>query len=165
MESTVRRPTCTVPHWHPVVSLSKALRKAFLYSRDLLHKLPGLAWRAHLSVLQDLSGQPDGRAGEVLCNRTFSTSDLSWHPHVHGIAMAGVFTQDGRFIRGTREDLAQKAQERFEQKQNETRDMPLPVLADRSPELGRIACPRLGLDTEVLGAGYLMLGNAGATKG
>ena len=104
-----------VPHRHLVVSLPKALRKAFLYNRDLLQKLPGLAWRAYLSVLQEVSGQPEARAGGVLCNHTFSTSDLTWHPHVHGIVMAGVFTGDGRFLRCTREDLAEKAQERFEQ--------------------------------------------------
>ena len=51
----------------------------------------------------------------MLCVHTFSASDLSWHPHVHGVVMAGVFAEDGRFIRCTREDLAEHAQERLEQ--------------------------------------------------
>lgn len=80
-----------VPHRHLVFSLPKALRKGFLYNRELLQKLPGIVWKAYLDQLQEATGGQEGKAGGVLSIHTFSSRDLSFNPHIHGIVTAGCF--------------------------------------------------------------------------
>jgi len=85
-----------VPHRQFVWTVPKRLRVFFRYHRDLLGRLPLLAWRSLREVYRALLGD-DAVPGGVLAVQTFGQL-LHYHPHVHGLVTDGAFTPDGRFL-------------------------------------------------------------------
>ena len=63
---------------------------------SLLDELYHAAHSAIAAWLRHRTGQPDGQPGLVVAVQTFGDF-LFWHPHVHVVAAAGVFTPNGDF--------------------------------------------------------------------
>ena len=84
-----------VPHRQFVWTIPKRFRVFFRFHRDLLHRLPGLAWQSILEVYRALLGE-DATPGGILAIRTFGQL-VHFHPHLHGLVTDGTFAPDGRF--------------------------------------------------------------------
>ena len=86
-----------VAHRQFVWTLPKRFRRFFLLNRDLLRKLPLLAWGCLLEVYRAVLGRDDVRPGMIASIQTFG--NLShFNPHLHSLATDGAFTSDGTFI-------------------------------------------------------------------
>jgi hypothetical protein len=85
-----------VPHRHLVLTIPRLIRTTFKSDRALLNELYQAAHSAIAAWLRDRTGQPTGQPGLVVAVQTFGDF-LIWHPHVHVLATAGVFTADSDF--------------------------------------------------------------------
>ncbi len=77
--------------------LPKRFRRYFLFNRDLLRKLPNLAWACVREVYTELLGREDLKPGMVSCIQTFGRLS-HWNPHTHCLVTEGAFTDEGTFI-------------------------------------------------------------------
>jgi hypothetical protein len=87
----------SVPHRQFVFTMPKRLRVYFRFSRELLRKLPRLAWETVLEVYQAVLGRDDIVPGMVAAIQTHGQLS-NWHPHIHALTTYGAFTPDGTFI-------------------------------------------------------------------
>ncbi|MEX1088825.1 MAG: transposase [Phycisphaeraceae bacterium] len=85
-----------VPHRQFVWTIPKRLRIFFRFHRDLLNRLPPLAWQTIREVYSALLGD-DAIPGGVLVLQTFGTL-IHFHPHLHGLVTDGALAPDGRFL-------------------------------------------------------------------
>ena len=84
-----------LPHNHVVFSLPKRIRLFFKFDRSNLDILYHAAWTAWKECLEELC--PTGRTGAVM--ELHPAGDLlQWHPHLHGIHLAGLLLPDGTFM-------------------------------------------------------------------
>lgn len=85
-----------VPHRHLVLTIPRLIRHTFKFDRALLGELHHAAHSAIATWLRQHTGQPNGQPGLVVAVQTFGDF-LFWHPHVHVLAAAGVFSPNGDF--------------------------------------------------------------------
>ena len=85
-----------VPHRQFVWTIPKRLRPFFRFHRDLLQRLPALAWQTVREVYQALLG-PNATPGGIIAIQTFG-SLIHFHPHLHGLITDGAFTPEGHFV-------------------------------------------------------------------
>ncbi len=85
-----------VPHRQFVWTIPKRLRPFFRFHRDLLRRLPALAWQTVREVYQALLG-PEANPGGIIAIQTFG-SLIHFHPHLHGLITDGAFTREGHFV-------------------------------------------------------------------
>ncbi|MCE9553201.1 MAG: transposase [Planctomycetes bacterium] len=85
-----------VPHRQFVWTIPKRLRIFFRFHRNLLHRLPKLAWETITEVYGSLLGL-DVRPGGIIAIQTFGTL-IHFHPHLHALVTDGAFASDGRFL-------------------------------------------------------------------
>lgn len=88
-----------VPHRHIVFTIPKVLRGIFERERKLLGILSKSAFDATAKVLAQITIDKDARCGFVSSIQTFGSYAANFHPHIHAIVTAGVFSEDGHFIR------------------------------------------------------------------
>ena len=86
-----------VPHRHVVFTVPKRLRGLIERERRLHGVMARAAYRTLREALGDAAVEPDGRPGAVVSLQTFGSYGANFHPHLHTIVTAGVFTPDGRF--------------------------------------------------------------------
>ncbi len=86
-----------VPHRQFVFTIPKRLRIFFRYDRDLLKKLPKLAWEVIMEVYQSVLDRDDVVPGMIATVQTHGEL-AHFHPHCHGIVTDGAFTSNGKFI-------------------------------------------------------------------
>ena len=86
-----------VPHRQFVWTIPKRLRIFFRFHRNLLNRLPSLAWQTVLEVYRAALGRDDVTPGGILAIQTFGTL-IHFHPHLHGLVTDGAFTADGCFL-------------------------------------------------------------------
>ena len=86
-----------VPHRQFVFTMPKRFRLFFRFDRDLLRKLPKLAWQTVLEVYCAVLGRNDVVPGMVAGIQTHGQLS-NWHPHLHCVTSYGAFTPDGTFI-------------------------------------------------------------------
>ncbi|MBM3789631.1 MAG: transposase [Acidobacteria bacterium] len=86
-----------VPHRQFVFTMPKRFRLYFRYNRELLRKLPPLAWETVRDVYPAVLGRDDVTPGLVLGIQTHGEI-ANWHPHLHVLATDGAFTPDGAFV-------------------------------------------------------------------
>ena len=94
-----------VPHRQFVFTIPKILRGIFRKRRDLLHLLFKTATDTLQEIFLTRLNLPDGKLGAIAAVHTFGDY-LIFHPHLHVLAAAGLFTPDGRFHCMPAEDLA-----------------------------------------------------------
>jgi len=85
-----------VPHRQFVWTIPKRLRVFFRFHRDLLNRLPALAWQTVTETYAAILG-PDVRPGGVLAIQTFGQL-IHFHPHLHALVTDGAFAPDGQFV-------------------------------------------------------------------
>ena len=85
-----------VPHRHLVFTVPRLIRGRFRTHHRWLGELALAARDAISAWLRDRTACPSGQPGLIVAVQTFGDF-LLWHPHVHVLATAGVFTQDGAF--------------------------------------------------------------------
>ncbi len=86
-----------VPHRQFVFTIPKRLRIYFRFNRELLGRLPKIAYDVIREVYQAVLCREDAVLGMAAAVQTFG--ELShWHPHVHAVVSDGVFTPCGTFI-------------------------------------------------------------------
>ncbi len=86
-----------VPHRQFVFTMPKRFRLYFRYNRDLLRKLPALAWETTIEVIRTVLDRDDVVPGMVAAIQTHGQLS-NWHPHLHCLMTYGAFTSDGTFI-------------------------------------------------------------------
>jgi ribosomal protein S27E len=86
-----------VPHRQFVFAMPKRFRLYFHFNRDLLRRLPRLAWETVLEVCRAVLGRDDVVPGMVAAIQTHGQLS-NWHPHIHALTTYGAFTPDGTFI-------------------------------------------------------------------
>jgi len=86
-----------VPHRQFVFTIPKRFRIFFRYDRNLLKKLPKLAWQVIKEVYQTVLDRDDVLPGMIATVQTFGEL-AHWHPHVHSIVTDGGFCEDRRFL-------------------------------------------------------------------
>ncbi len=86
-----------VPHRQFVWTIPKRLRIFFRFHRNLLNRLPSLAWQTILEVYRAALGRDDITPGGIIAIQTFG-SLIHFHPHLHGLITDGAFIADGRFL-------------------------------------------------------------------
>ena len=82
-------------HRHLVFTIPKRIRPYFKYDRKNLGLLYTAAWESWKSLI--LEKQPDASPAAVLALHT-AGDFLQWHPHIHGIFLAGAILPDGSFV-------------------------------------------------------------------
>ena len=85
-----------VPHRQFVWTIPKRLRIFFRFHRNLLHRLPPLAWQTILGVYRALLGA-EALPGGIIAIQTFG-SLIHFHPHLHALITDGAFAPDGQFL-------------------------------------------------------------------
>jgi hypothetical protein len=85
-----------VPHRHLVLTVPRLIRNTFKFNRALLDELYHAAHSAITAWLRQRTVQADGQPGLIVAVQTFGDF-LFWHPHVHVMAAAGLFTANGDF--------------------------------------------------------------------
>ena len=85
-----------VPHRHVVLSIPRLLRPLFRRRRDLLVELARAGAEATVELLLRATGE-HLRPGLVVSLATAGDL-LQWHPHLHLLATAGGFAQEGSFL-------------------------------------------------------------------
>ena len=78
--------------------MPKRFRLYFRFNRELLRKLPVLAWQAVLQVYRAVLDRDDVTPGMIVCIHTFGEL-AHWHPHIHALVSDGAFDRDGTFVR------------------------------------------------------------------
>ncbi len=86
----------SVPHRQFVFTKPKRFRRYFLFNRELLRKLPGLAWACLLQVYQAVLGRTDVVPGMIAAIQTHGRLS-QWNSHLHALISAGAFAKDGTF--------------------------------------------------------------------
>lgn len=86
-----------VPHRQFVFTMPKRFRLFFRFDRNLLRKLPKLAWETVLEVYRAVLSRNDVVPGMVAGIQTHGQLS-NWHPHIHALASYGAFTREGTFI-------------------------------------------------------------------
>ncbi len=86
-----------VPHRQFVFTMPKRFRLYFRYNRDLLGKLPRLAWETILEVCRVVLDRDDVVPGMVAAIQTHGQLS-NWHPHIHALITYGAFNPEGTFI-------------------------------------------------------------------
>jgi hypothetical protein len=86
-----------VPHRQWVWTMPKRLRIFFRFDRELLKRLPNLAWEVTLELFRAVLGRDDVVPGMVAGIQTQGRLS-QWNPHTHCITTHGAFTADGTFI-------------------------------------------------------------------
>ena len=86
-----------VPHRQFVFTMPKRFRLFFRFDRDLLRKLPRLAWETVLEVCRAVLDRNDVAPGMVAGIQTHGQLS-NWHPHIHALTTYGAFAPDGTFI-------------------------------------------------------------------
>ena len=86
-----------VPHRQFVFTMPKRFRLYFRFNRELLRKLPQLAWETVLEVYQAVVGRDDVAPGMTAAIQTHGQLS-NFHPHIHALTTYGAFTPDGTFI-------------------------------------------------------------------
>lgn len=82
-------------HRHCVFTLPKRVRPFFKFRRDLHGRVYHAAWESWKELI--LEQCPTGTPAAVLA--LHSAGDLlAWHPHVHGLFLAGAILPDGDFV-------------------------------------------------------------------
>ena len=95
--ATIAEQICApVPHRHLVLTLPRLLRGLFQRTPSLLGELYHATRDVLTRWLRARTDCPTGQPGLVVAVQTFGDY-LLWHPHVHVLAAAGVFTNDGHF--------------------------------------------------------------------
>ena len=69
----------------------------FRFNRELLRKLPRLAWETVLEVCRAVLGRDDVVPGMTAAIQTHGQLS-NWHPHIHALTTHGAFAPDGTFI-------------------------------------------------------------------
>jgi hypothetical protein len=87
-----------IPHRHFVFSISKILRRYFLYDRKLLAGLSRSAWESLKVFLQDAVHENVPVPGAVIAVQTFGDF-LGFNPHCHILVTDGCFYGDGGMFR------------------------------------------------------------------
>ena len=77
--------------------MPKRFRLYFRYNRDLLGKLPRLAWEVFAEVCRAVLDRADVTPGMIAAIQTHGQLS-NWHPHLHCLTTYGAFTPDGAFI-------------------------------------------------------------------
>jgi hypothetical protein len=90
--------TPAVDHRHFDFSITKILRRYFLYDRNLLFELSRRAWEALKVYLKSTAPEQDTVPGAVIAIQTFGDF-LGFNPHCH------ILSTDGCFL-GTTEVLS-----------------------------------------------------------
>jgi Transposase zinc-binding domain/Putative transposase len=90
------RVLASVPHRHYVLAIPKMLRPYFQRHRPLLKNLCALGHQSLTEYLRTALGRPDAHPAVILTLHTFGEY-LDFHPHVHALVAAGLFTRDGTF--------------------------------------------------------------------
>ncbi len=86
-----------VPHAMWTFSIPKMLRRYFLYDRKLLGELSRVAWET-VRKLQAEAVQVEGLHSGMVCAVQTANDDLTWSPHIHGIASRGGWDALGRWV-------------------------------------------------------------------
>jgi hypothetical protein len=94
VEGEVRAP---VAHRQFVFTMPKRFRLYFRFNRDLLRKLPPLAWATIREVHRTVLNRRDLVPGVIVSIQTHGEL-AHWHPHLHALVTDGAFTPDGQFI-------------------------------------------------------------------
>jgi hypothetical protein len=71
-----------IPHRHYVFSITKILRRYFLYDRKLLADLSRCAWESLKVFIQDAAPENDPIPAAVIAMQTFGDF-LGYNPHTH----------------------------------------------------------------------------------
>lgn len=83
-----------LPHRHGVFTIPKRLRPYFKFNRSLTKHLYRSAWQSWQELV--LAECPDGSPGAIMALHT--AGDLfAFHPHIHGLFLAGALFVDGTF--------------------------------------------------------------------
>ncbi len=96
-ENPARERDASVPHRQFVFTMPKRFRLYFRFNRELLRRLPGLAWETVLEVFRAVLERDDLVPGMVAAIQTHGQLS-NWHPHIHALTTYGTFTPDGTFI-------------------------------------------------------------------
>ena len=86
-----------VPHRQFVFTMPKRFRLYFRFNRELLRRLPRLAWETVLEVCRAVLERDDVVPGMAAAIQTHGQLS-NWHPHIHALTTYGAFTPDGSFI-------------------------------------------------------------------
>ncbi|MBI2964558.1 MAG: transposase [Deltaproteobacteria bacterium] len=97
-ERLIEKLFAPVPHAMWTFTIPKALRGLFQRERKLLAILSRCAYDALLETFQAALERKDVRPGCVTSIQTFGSFGANFHPHIHAIASAGAFTEQGRFV-------------------------------------------------------------------
>jgi len=82
-----------VPHRQFVFTMPKRFRLYFRFNRELLRRLPRLAWETVLEVYRAVLERDDVVPGMVAAIQTHGQLS-NWHPHIHALTTYGAFTPD-----------------------------------------------------------------------
>jgi len=93
-ENVVERVLKPLPHVHCVFTVPKRIRAFFRFDRKLLKHIYAAAWNAWSEL--SFEQCPDGAPAAILALHTAGDL-LAFHPHVHGIFLAGALRPDGSF--------------------------------------------------------------------
>ena len=86
-----------VPHRQFVFTMPKRFRLYFRFNRELLRKLPRLAWETVLEVYRAVLGRDDVVPGMTAAIQTHGNL-ANFHPHIHALTTYGAFAPAGTFI-------------------------------------------------------------------
>jgi hypothetical protein len=86
-----------VPHCHVVFTIPKRLRGLIERERSLHGVMARAAHATLRGALCEAAFEPEGFPGAVVSLQTFGAYGANFHPHLHVIVTAGVFTEDARF--------------------------------------------------------------------
>ncbi len=78
-------------------SIPKILRRYFLNDRKLLGELSKVAWETVRDLMAEAAGLDGIRPGMVTVVQT-ANDDMTFNPHIHGIASRGGWDDRGRWI-------------------------------------------------------------------
>ena len=84
----------SVSHRQFVWTIPKRFRIFFRYDRDLLKKLPKLAWEVVCEIYKAVLDRDDIVPGMIAAVQTFGEL-AHFHSHVHAVVTDGAFTNDG----------------------------------------------------------------------
>jgi hypothetical protein len=93
-----------VPHRQYVFSISKIVRKYFLYDRKLLVRLSQCAVKSLTKFFRLTLGKRTGIPGIVVAIQNFGDY-VRWHPHLHALVADGFFLESGCFFVMPKADL------------------------------------------------------------
>ena len=93
-EHITEHPLLPYPHCHVVFTLPKRIRPFFKFRRSLLSHIYRAVWGSWRELVAEQS--PDGQPAAVEALHTAGDL-LGWHPHVHGLFLAGALEPGGTF--------------------------------------------------------------------